>query len=593
MMNEKIEMLRRHMKKKDLDFYLIPTSDFHNSEYVGDYFKIREYYSGFTGSNGTLLVGTHMAGLWTDGRYFVQAVKELEGSGITLFRMGEENVPTIPEFIREHGKKGVRIGFDGRILRKNYVKRMVEKCRDLVPKLVYEEDLAGLLWQDRPALSAEKAYALEETYCGMTIAEKWAQVREKLKEMDAEFLFVSKLDDIMWFLNIRGNDVECNPVAISYLYILKDELHVFLQKEAVTEELAVYLKKNQVYIHDYWEVFDFLEKETKGLSGIADKDETSYLAYECISRAGKIVKERNPIELMKAVKTEKELEHIRYFYLLDSAVVCKFLYRMKKEGVGHNEWSAGQVMDKLRTEITGFKGLSFPTICAYGENAAMMHYEASEKSHADIEAKSFLLTDSGGQYSGATTDVTRTISMGSLTEEEKKCFTLVAAGMLRLQAAVFLSGCTGRNLDILARQLLWEQGIDYKCGTGHGVGYFLNVHEGPHSIRWKYTEGALETILQPGMLVTDEPGVYKEGEFGIRTENVLLVKEKEKNGDGIFLNFEPLTFAPIDLDAIDVSYLERTDIQKLNEYHALVYEKVSPFLTEEECRWLREATAKI
>lgn len=593
MMNEKIEMLRRHMKKKDLDFYLIPTSDFHNSEYVGDYFKIREYYSGFTGSNGTLLVGTHMAGLWTDGRYFVQAAKELEGSGITLFRMGEENVPTIPEFIREHGKKGVRIGFDGRILRKNYVKRMVEKCRDLVPKLVYEEDLAGLLWQDRPALSAEKAYALEETYCGMTIAEKWAQVREKLKETDAEFLFVSKLDDIMWFLNIRGNDVECNPVAISYLYILKDELHVFLQKEAVTEELAVYLKKNQVYIHDYWEVFDFLEKETKGLSGIADKDETSYLAYECISRAGKIVKERNPIELMKAVKTEKELEHIRYFYLLDSAAVCKFLYRMKKEGVGHNEWSAGQVMDKLRTEITGFKGLSFPTICAYGENAAMMHYEASEKSHADIEAKNFLLTDSGGQYSGATTDVTRTISMGSLTEEEKKCFTLVAAGMLRLQAAVFLSGCTGRNLDILARQLLWEQGIDYKCGTGHGVGYFLNVHEGPHSIRWKYTEGALETILQPGMLVTDEPGVYKEGEFGIRTENVLLVKEKEKNGDGIFLNFEPLTFAPIDLDAIDVSYLERTDIQKLNEYHALVYEKVSPFLTEEECRWLREATAKI
>ena len=472
MMNEKIEMLRRHMKKKDLDFYLIPTSDFHNSEYVGDYFKIREYYSGFTGSNGTLLVGTHMAGLWTDGRYFVQAAKELEGSGITLFRMGEENVPTIPEFIREHGKKGVRIGFDGRILRKNYVKRMVEKCRDLVPKLVYEEDLAGLLWQDRPALSAEKAYALEEAYCGMTIAEKWAQVREKLKETDAEFLFVSKLDDIMWFLNIRGNDVECNPVAISYLYILKDELHVFLQKEAVTEELAVYLKKNQVYIHDYWEVFDFLEKETKGLSGIADKDETSYLAYECISRAGKIVKERNPIELMKAVKTEKELEHIRYFYLLDSAAVCKFLYRMKKEGVGHNEWSAGQVMDNLRTEITGFKGLSFPTICAYGENAAMMHYEASEKSHADIEAKSFLLTDSGGQYSGATTDVTRTISMGSLTEEEKKCFTLVAAGMLRLQAAVFLSGCTGRNLDILARQLLWEQGIDYKCGTGHGVGYF-------------------------------------------------------------------------------------------------------------------------
>lgn len=589
----RIEALRERMKEKSIDFYLIPTSDYHNSEYVGDYFKIREWYSGFTGSNGTLLVGKNMVGLWTDGRYFVQADKELAGSGIELFRMGDEGVPTIPEYIKEHGKKGVRIGFDGRILRKSYVERMLKKCRDLEPKLCYEEDMAGALWEDRPGMSAEPVYYMDKKYCGMSIAEKWSLVREKMQEEDAEFLFVSKLDDIMWFLNIRGNDVECNPMVLSYLYILRDELHIFIQSVAVSDQLVQYFKRNQVQVHVYEEVFHFLEKESKGVSGIADKDETSYLAFEVISQNGMVLKARNPIEEIKAVKTEKEIEHIRHFYLMDSVAVCKYLYRMKKEGVGMNEWSAGQVMDSLRAGIPGFKGFSFPTICAYGENAAMMHYEATKENNAVIESKGLLLTDSGGQYNGATTDVTRTISMGELTEEEKRDFTLVAAGMLRLQSAVFLSGCTGRNLDILARQLLWEQGIDYKCGTGHGVGYFLNVHEGPHGIRWKYAEGTPEAVLKPGMLVTNEPGVYKEGRFGIRTENVLLLKEKEKNGDGTFLNFEVLTFAPIDLDSIDPVYLEKSDVKKLNEYHSLVYEKISQYLNEEEQEWLKEATAEI
>lgn len=589
----KIEELRKSMQRRGIDYYIIPTSDFHNSEYVGDYFKIREYYSGFTGSNGTLLVGMDMAGLWTDGRYFVQAAKELAGSGIELFKMGEEGVPAIPEYIRAHGKNGIRIGFDGRILRKSYVDKLLKICVELDPVLVFDEDLAGELWEERPNLAAEPVYVMEETYCGMTIAEKWSLVRERMQEEDADFLFVSKLDDIMWFLNIRGNDVECNPVALSYLYVMKDELHVFLQKKAVSKELEMYLKQNQVILHDYKNVFTFLENVTAGLSGIAAKDETGYLAFQCISETGTVLKARNPMEEIKAVKTEKELEHIRHFYLLDSAAVCKFLYRMKKDGIGMNEWSAGQVMDAFRAEIPGFRGLSFPTICAYGENAAMMHYEATKDKNAKIEGRSFLLTDSGGQYEGATTDVTRTISMGMLTKEEKKCFTLVAAGMLRLQNAVFMSGCTGRNLDILARQLLWEQGIDYKCGTGHGVGYFLNVHEGPHGIRWKYIEGTVEAVLQPGMLVTNEPGVYKEGQFGIRTENVLLVKEKEKNRDGTFYDFEVLTFAPIDLEAIDASLLERSDVEKLNAYHAMVYEKISPLLTKEECEWLKQATAEI
>lgn len=590
---KRIEALRNQMREKKIDFYLIPTSDFHNSEYVGDYFKIREWYSGFTGSNGTLLVGKNMAGLWTDGRYFVQAQKELEGSGIILFRMGDEGVPTIPEYIREHGKKGIRIGFDGRILRKSYVERMIKQCRELEPELFYEEDIAGALWKRRPRMSCEPVFEMDEKYCGMSIEEKWSLVRENMQEEDADFLFVSKLDDIMWFLNVRGNDVKCNPVALSYLYILKDELHLFIQQKAVLPKVRKYLEKNQVQIHDYEEVFSFLQKAAKGLAGIVDKEETSYLAFESVSQKGTVLKVRNPIELQKAVKSPNELEHIRHFYLLDSVAVCKYLYHMKKEGVGMNEWSAGQLMDSLRAEVTEFQGLSFPTICAYGENAAMMHYEATEKKCAKIEARSFLLTDSGGQYSGATTDVTRTIAMGKLTEEEKRDFTFVAAGMLRLQSAVFLSGCTGRNLDILARQLLWEQGMDYKCGTGHGVGYFLNVHEGPHGIRWKYVEGTPEAVLQPGMLVTNEPGVYKEGQFGIRTENVLLVKEKEKNADGTFLDFEVLTFVPIDLEAIDSEYLEKADIKKLNAYHALVFDKISPYLKKEEREWLRKATAEI
>ena len=589
----RIEALRKQMQERNIDYYIIPTSDFHNSEYVGDYFKIREWYSGFTGSNGTLLVGMDMVGLWTDGRYFVQADKELNGSGIELFRMGEEGVPTIPEYIKEHGKIGVRIGFDGCILRKSYVERMLQKCRDLEPELFYEKDMAGALWEDRPKMSAEPVFFMDEKYCGMTIEEKWSFICEKMQDADAKFLFVSKLDDIMWFLNIRGNDVQCNPVALSYLYILKEELHLFIQSQALSNEVKQYFGKNQVMVHDYNEVFDFLKKEAKGLSGIVDKEETSYLAFELLSQNATVLKARNPIEGIKAIKLEKELEYIRHFYLLDSVAVCKFLYRMKKQGAGMNEWSAGCLMDSLREEISGFKGLSFPTICAYRENAAMMHYEATEMSHAKIEPTSFLLTDSGGQYLGATTDVTRTIAMGELTQEEKRDFTLVAAGMLRLQSAVFLSGCTGRNLDILARQLLWEQGMDYKCGTGHGVGYFLNVHEGPHGIRWKYVEGVSEAVLQPGMLVTNEPGVYKTGQFGIRTENVLVVKEKEKNTDGTFLHFEVLTFAPIDLDAIDTSYLEKSDVKKLNEYHALVFEKISPYLNEEERKWLKEVTVEI
>ena len=587
---QRLENLRNEMKEKNIDFYIIPTSDFHNSEYVGDYFKVREWYSGFMGSNGTLLVGMDMAGLWTDGRYFVQAEKELAGSGIELFRMGEEGVPTIPEYIQKVGKKGVHIGFDGRILRKFYVDRLVNCCQELEPKLVCNEDIAGKLWDTRPLLSKEEVFVLPQEYQGMNITEKCEIIRKKMEEEKADFLFVSKLDDIMWFYNIRGNDVECNPVSLSYAYLTKNEKYLFIQKETLSPLAAEYLTENGVVIKEYDEVFAFLENDTEGLVGIADAEETSYLAASIIEKKGKILGVSNPIEESKAVKTEKEIEHMRKFYLEDSAAVCKFLYYMEKNGVGMTECGAADYLDELRSHIDGFYGLSFPTICAYGANAAMMHYEAVEESCAVIEKKGFLLVDSGGQYLGATTDITRTLAMGELTEEEKKYFTLVAVGMLRLQTAVFLSGCTGRNLDILAREPLWKLGMDYKCGTGHGVGYFMNVHEGPHSIRWKYVKDIVETVLKEGMVVTDEPGVYIKDKLGIRTENVLLVKKMVQNDDGTFLTFEPLTYVPIDKKGIDTTYMTREDIRILNEYHAAVFERIAPYLETEEKEWLRHVT---
>lgn len=590
---QRLKKLRNEMKNKNIDYYIIPTSDFHNSEYVGDYFKVREWYSGFTGSNGTLLVGTDMVGLWTDGRYFVQAEKELEGSTIELFRMGDEGVPTIPEYIHKFGKKGVRIGFDGRILRKFYVDRMINCCQELEPILVSDEDIAGKIWDERPLLSKEEVFLLSKEYQGMTIAEKCEIIRKKMEEERADFLFVSKLDDIMWLYNIRGNDVECNPVALSYAYVTKDEKTLFVQKDALSPLAAEYLTDNGVVIREYGEVFTFLENNLEDLIGIADAEETGFLAASIIERKNTILKASNPIESVKAVKTDKEIGHMSKFYLEDSVAVCKFLYYMEKNGVGMTEYEAADYLDALRSHIEGFHGLSFPTISAYGSNAAMMHYEATEDNCAVIENKGFLLVDSGGQYLGATTDVTRTFAMGELTEEEKKYFTLVAVGMLRLQTAVFLSGCTGRNLDILAREPLWKLGMDYKCGTGHGVGYFMNVHEGPHSIRWKYVKDVVETVLKEGMVVTDEPGVYIKDKLGIRTENVLIVKKLFQNDDGTFLAFEPLTYVPIDKRGIDTGYMTGEDIRILDEYHAAVFDKIAPHLEEDELEWLRGATSPL
>lgn len=592
---DRLAALRKEMKEAGVDFYMVPTADFHNSEYVDAYFKVREFLCNFSGSNGTLVVSQERAGLWTDGRYFIQAENELAGTGVELFRMMEEGVPTITEYLKEEMQEGQTLGFDGRVVNAGFGNGLEKELAAKNISFSCEKDLADAVWTERPSLPCHPVMVLDEAICGQTVAEKLAGVRSKMEEKEAGGLLISKLDDLMWLLNIRGKDVECNPVALSYAYIDMDDCHLFIQDGEVTEELKAFAQKYNITIHDYHTVRSFLEENTYTGKVMADGGNTSYVLYKTLESKAEIVNCSNPTGLMKALKNPVELANMEQVYLKDSAAVCKFIYWLKKN-IGKmeiTEVSAANYLDNLRSQIDGYLDLSFPTISGYKENAAMMHYEATEENHKVLAPEGMLLVDSGGQYIGGTTDVTRTIVLGEISQEIKEHYTAVTMGMLRLSDARFLYGCTGRNLDILARGPLWDRGIDYKCGTGHGVGYILNVHEGPQGLGWRYYEGSRETVLEEGMDVTNEPGVYKEGSHGIRIENVMVVKKGEKNGDGQFMHFDTITFVPIDLDAIVPEMMDRQDIQRLNAYHRAVCEKITPYLTAEEAEWLAEVTREI
>lgn len=597
---QRLESLRQEMTRAGIDYYMVPTSDFHNSEYVDDYFKTREYLCAFTGSNGTLVVGKETAGLWTDGRYFIQAEKELEGTGVTLFRMLEEGVPDIPDFLYEQMEPGQTLGFDGRCVssregRKLEKKLSEKKFAQKPVKISFERDLADKVWTDRPSLPCHEVMVLSEAVSGKPVKEKLQEVRVELKKKGAEYLLLSKLDDLMWLLNIRGKDVECNPVALSYGFLTQEEFYFFIQKEEVTGEFAEYAAENGIIIKNYEEVQEFLKQFSYQGKVLFDESNTSYSLFRMLNAQAEYIMGDNPTERMKAVKNDIELAKMEEVYRKDSVALIKFIYWLKKN-IGKEEiteLSAAEHLDNLRREIDGFLDLSFPTISAYKENAAMMHYEATEENHKTLAKEGMLLVDSGGQYMGGTTDVTRTIVLGEISEEIKKHFTKVAVGMLQLTDAKFLYGCTGRNLDILARQPLWDIGIDYKCGTGHGIGYILNVHEGPQNIRWRFTDGMEEAVIEAGMVISNEPGVYKEGSHGIRTENIIVAKNGEKNGDGQFMYFDTLTYVPIDKDAIDIRCMQPIDIERLNRYHAAVYEKTAEYLNEEEKEWLAQATAPV
>lgn len=589
---ERLRLLQEKMEENGIDYYLIPTADFHNSEYVDRHFKVREYFSNFSGSNGSMVVSKKEVGLWTDGRYFIQAQNELAGTGISLFRMAEEGVPTISEYLEAKMKDGDVLGFDGRVVDCEFGRKLKEKLEKKSISIKYEKDLAEEIWKDRPSLPCNKVTVLPGEICGLSFSEKAEKVREKMKEKKAAYFLLSKLDDLMWLLNIRGSDVTCNPVALSYGFVTKDAMYFFLQKEAVTEEFIQYCEQNHIILKEYEEITGFLKEFSYDGSVLYDSSNLNYALYQIVSEKTKTVDAPNPTGALKAVKNETELKNMREVYLKDNVVVTKFIYWLKKN-VGKiplNEYTAAMKLDGMRREVPEFLDLSFETISGYKENAAMMHYEATAENNKVIEPEGMLLVDSGGQYLGGTTDITRTIVLGEISEEIKQHFSAVAAGMMRLTHARFLYGCTGRNLDILARGPLWDLNIDYKCGTGHGIGYILNVHEGPQNIRWKYVEGQKEAVLEEGMAVTNEPGVYKEGSHGIRTENVLLVRKGEKNGDGQFMHFENLTYVPIDRETLDKKYLTEKDIQWINEYHEEVYKRLSPYLAEEEKLWLREVT---
>lgn len=594
LITDRLNQIKAMMQERGIQYYLITTADYHSSEYPGDYFKEREFMSGFTGSNGNLLIGEE-TGLWTDGRYFIQAEKELEGSGITLFRMGEEGVPAITEYLEEHLEAGKAVAFNGRTIPVSLGQKLEALAEKKGAALIYDVDFVDCLWQDRPEIPHGPVMILEDAICGKTPEDKLSEVKEAMRKAECKAFVLSKLDDIMWLFNIRGKDVDCNPVALSYAVVEENKSFLFLQKQAITEDIKKWAEAHAIELHDYAEITDFLNTHDFGGKVWLDKGNASYTIYKLVGDRNELHFDTNPTELMKAMKNPEELRQMKEVYLKDSLAVCRFM-KWLKETIGKEavtELSAARYMDDLRRNTESFLDLSFPTICGYKENAAMMHYQATEGCYKELESEGMLLIDSGGQYMGGTTDVTRTIAVGAVSEEVKKHFTAVAMGMLRLQNGKFLQGCTGRNVDILAREPLWEMGIDYKCGTGHGIGYILNVHEGPQNIRWRFGEGMTEAVLEEGMVLSNEPGVYIEGSHGIRTENIMVVKKGVKNGDGQFMEFEALTYVPIDLDLIDPVFLEPKDKERLNRYHREVYEKISPKMTEEERAWLKEATREI
>lgn len=589
---DRLSLLREKMEEQGIDFYMMPTADFHNSEYVSDYFKVREYFCNFTGSNGTLLVWKEGAGLWTDGRYFIQAEHELEGTTVELFRMQDEGVPTIVEFLQQKMKEGQTLGFDGRVLTTAQGKNYEKKLEDKKIKFAYEHDLAEDLWADRPAFPAGNVTVLDEKLAGKSFEEKLESVMEKVLKEGADSFLLTKLDDLMWLFNIRGCDVECNPVAVSYGYFGEGSSVLFIQKKALDEKVQAYLAAKHIQVEEYGTIVPYLEKLPAGQKVLVDKRHCSYALYKTLAEKQTLVEKTNPTEGLKAVKNPVELANMEEIYLKDSVALTKFICWLKTN-IGKQEiteLSAAAYLEKLRRDIPECFDLSFPSISAYGANAAMMHYEPTPDNYAVLRPEGFYLIDSGGQYMGGTTDVTRTVALGPLTEEMRFHYTMVAAGMLQLSKARFLHGCTGRNLDILARQLLWNAGIDYKCGTGHGVGYMLNVHEGPQNMRWRFAEGMTEAPIEAGMDISNEPGVYIEGQYGIRIENIMVAENDVKNEYGQFMHFKTLTWVPLDMEAIEMKHL--TDVQRLLlfDYQRMVYQKLSPYLTAEEAEWLKKET---
>ena len=591
---DRIAKFQKLMGDYKIDTYVVPTADYHQSEYVGEYFKERKFLTGFTGSAGTAVVTKECAYLWTDGRYFLQAASQLKDTGIQLMKMGEPGVPTIEEFLKEELKDGDVLGFDGRTIGELEGEHFSEIVEEKHGKIIYECDLVDKLWTDRPEMSKKPAFLLPLKYAGETVESKLTRIRKVMKEHDATMQILASLDDIDWMLNIRGDDVEYFPLLLSYAIVKMDEVELYVDEEKLNEELKKHLQDNGVKVYEYDAIYQRVKQITKEETVMVDPRQVNYALFNNIPEDVAVVKEENPIILMKAVKNDIEVENIRNAHIKDGVAHTKYMYWLKKH-VGKEkitEISASDKLEAFRAEQEGYLWPSFGPISAYKEHGAIVHYSATEESDVELRPEGLLLSDTGGNYWEGSTDITRTIALGEVSEEEKRHFTTVVISMLKLANTTFLYGCTGMNLDCIAREPFWRQHLNYNHGTGHGVGYLGNIHEAPQRFQWKFSEENCHP-LEAHMVITDEPGLYIEGSHGIRTENELLVQKDVANEYGQFMKFEMLTFVPVDLDAIDVNIMTMEEKDLLNAYHSKVYEVIAPYLNDEEREWLKVYTRAI
>ena len=587
---ERIHALRMTFRPNNIKAFIIPSTDPHLSEYVAPYWMSREWISGFTGSAGTAVILMDKAGLWTDSRYFLQAEKELEGSGITLYKEMLPETPSITKFLCQNLKPGESVSIDGKMFSVQQVEQMKEDLAPYQLQVNLFGDPLKNIWKDRPSMPDAPAFIYDVKYAGKSCGEKVAAIRTELKKKGIFTLFLSSLDEIAWTLNLRGSDVHCNPVIVSYLLVTQDEVVYFISPEKITQEVNEYLQEQQVSLRKYDEAESFLNSFT-GENILIDPKKTNYAIYSAINPACKVVRGESPVTLLKAIRNEQEIAGIHHAMQRDGVALVKFLKWLEASVLSgkETELSVDRKLHEFRAAQPLYIGESFDTIAGYKEHGAIVHYSATEESDVTLQSKGFLLLDSGAQYLDGTTDITRTIALGELTEEEKTDYTLILKGHIALAMAKFPAGTRGAQLDVLARMPIWSHGMNFLHGTGHGVGHFLSVHEGPQSIRMNENP----IVLQPGMVTSNEPGVYKAGSHGIRTENLTLVCKDKEGMFGEYFKFETITLCPICKKGIIKEMLTAEEVKWFNDYHQTVYKKLSPSLNEEEKKWLLEATKAI
>lgn len=585
---ERVALLRTFMQEKEIRAFIVPSTDPHSGEYVPEFWESRKWISGFTGSAGTAVITDETGGLWTDSRYFLQAASQLEDTGIMLFKDRLPETPSIAEWLGSVLSPGDKVGIDGWVNTTAEAENLQKQLQAYGLQLVSTEDPFQRIWKDRPSLPLNPPFILPLSYAGKNCTEKIAEIREQIFLNHADAILLSALDEIAWTLNLRGSDVHCNPVFVSYLFITDTTTTLYILPEKITPEIKQYLNDNQIEVKPYQAIEADLHHYTG--KGIQLTPGTNYALYQAASH-NQIIRHESPVLYMKAIKNETEIQGFHHAMIKDGIAMVKFLFWLKNtvKNSQETELSIDRKLYNLRAEQKDFKGISFDTIAGYQAHGAIVHYEATEETNATLHPEGLLLLDSGAQYLDGTTDITRTIVLGPVTKEQKTDFTLVLKGFIELSMAEFPYGTCGTQLDVLARQFMWKFGINYGHGTGHGVGHFLNVHEGPHQFRMNH----MPALLLPGMTITNEPGIYKAGKHGVRTENTMLIVKSKETEFGAFYKFEPLTLCPIDKEAILPDMLSYEEKQWLNNYHSLVYDRLNASLNTDEQAWLKEATSPI